>query len=103
MSKLVLLSLDVLRSTTKKCRGVCHHRVETLRFLLESGEYLPPIRVNKLEDGTYTVKDGRHRIAAHRAAGMFQIWAVVENIMRPFQTVRAQCLRPTVGGFSVYS
>jgi hypothetical protein len=98
MSTLVLLSIHALRTAKKKRRGVCHHRVEALRFLLESGEYIPPIRVNKLEDGTYTIKDGRHRVAAHRRAGMTQIWAIVENVMRPLQPLRALCSTPTSVG-----
>lgn len=99
MPKLMLLLIDSLRCAKKKGRGVCHHRVEALRFALESGEDITPIRANRMEDGTYAVKDGRHRVAAHQAAGMTQIWAVVENIMRWFQQLRALCSRPTFGGF----
>jgi ParB-like chromosome segregation protein Spo0J len=40
-----------------------------------------PIRVNALGDGTYTVKDGRHRIQAHLDAGLAYILATVENII----------------------
>lgn len=82
MPKLMLLALEHLRTTKKKRRGVCHHRIESLRVALETGGDIPPIRVNAMGDGTFVVKDGRHRIGAHLAAGMTQIWAIVENIMR---------------------
>ncbi len=82
MSKLMLLAIDLIRSTKKKRRGVCSHRVDELCFAIESGEDIHPIRVNLMEDGTFAVKDGRHRLAAHKAIGMTQIWAIVENIMR---------------------
>ena len=82
MPKLMLLALEHIRSTVKKRRGVCHHRIEALRMALEMGEDIPPIRVNAMGDGTYTVKDGRHRLGAHKAACMSQIWAIVENIIR---------------------
>ncbi len=80
MPKLMLLAMEHIRTTTKKRRGVCPHRVEELRYALETGEDIPPIRVNRMQDGTYAVKDGRHRLAAHKAAFMTQIWAIVENI-----------------------
>ncbi len=82
MPKLMLLSLEHIRTTEKKRRGICPHRIETLRIALEMGEDIPPIRVNLMNDNMFVVKDGRHRIGAHKLAGMTQIWAVVENIMR---------------------
>lgn len=89
MPKLMLLAMETIRSTKKKRRGVCPHRIEDLRMALEMGEEIPPIRVNYMGDGTFTVKDGRHRIGAHQAAGMSQIWAIVENIMRRLRRLRA--------------
>ena len=89
MPKLMLLAIEKLRCTNKKRRGVCPHRIEVLRMALETGEDIPPIRANAMGDGTYTVKDGRHRIGAHKAAGMSQIWAIVENIMRRLRHLRA--------------
>lgn len=102
MPKLLLLAIDLVRSTTKKRRGVCSHRVEELRRALEEGADVPPIRANLMEDGTFTVKDGRHRLAAHKLAGMAQIWAVVENIMRRFiRAMSALRFDPaTAGSFS---
>ena len=47
---------------------------------IENGENIDPIRVNALGDGTYTIKDGRHRIQAHIAAGFSEILAFVENL-----------------------
>ncbi len=89
MPKLMLLAMETIRSTKKKRRGVCPYRTEALRMALESGEDIPPIRVNYMGDGTFTVKDGRHRIGAHKVAGMSQIWAIVENIMRRLRHLRA--------------
>ncbi len=98
MAKLMLLAIESLRCTTKKRRGICPHRIEVLRMALEMGEDIPPIRVNYMGDGTFTVKDGRHRIGAHKAAGMSQIWAIVENIMRRLRRLRAFA-RTRFGGF----
>lgn len=47
---------------------------------IESGREMKPIRVHALHDGTYVVKDGRHRIEAHLAAGLTLIAAVIENL-----------------------
>jgi len=75
----VHLAIDSLRFTNKKRRGICPKRVEELRIQLEIGGEIYPIRVNALGDGAYTVKDGRHRIQAHLAAGLSEILAYVEN------------------------
>ena len=82
MAQELCLSINDLRHTRKKRRGVSPKRVEELRRLIETGEEVRPIKVHALGDGTYIVKDGRHRIQAHIAAGIMLIWAVVENIMR---------------------
>lgn len=95
----MLLSLEHLRTTKKKRRGICPRRIEELRIALEMGEDIPPIRVNAMGDGTFVVKDGRHRIGAHHAAGMTQIWVIVENIMRRlFRWMSAQCARIQLQG-----
>lgn len=75
----VYLAIAALRFTAKKRRGVCPRRVEELRAQLEMGGEIYPIRVNALGDGTYTVKDGRHRVQAHIAAGLSEIIAYIEN------------------------
>lgn len=99
MPKLMLLAMEHLRTTKKKKRGVCPRRIEELRIALEMGDDIPPIRVNAMGDGTFVVKDGRHRIGAHHAAGMTQIWAIVENIMRRlFRWLSAQCARNQLQG-----
>lgn len=82
MSQTLYLPIEALHFTKKKRRGVSPKRVGELRQLIEMGSDLPPVRVHALGDGTYVVKDGRHRIQAHIAAGIMLIWAVVENIMR---------------------
>ncbi|OGZ07086.1 MAG: hypothetical protein A3C93_01670 [Candidatus Lloydbacteria bacterium RIFCSPHIGHO2_02_FULL_54_17] len=74
------LPISELRFTAKKRRGVSPKRVEELRREIEDGNDLRPIRVHALGDGTYIVKDGRHRIQAHLAAGLVSIAAMVENL-----------------------
>lgn len=84
MPKLMLLSLEHIRTKEKKKGrgGICPHRVREFASAIECGDDIPPIRVNALGDGTFVVKEGRHRVLAHRMAGMTQIWAIVENIIR---------------------
>ncbi|MDO8600776.1 MAG: ParB N-terminal domain-containing protein [bacterium] len=81
MAQAVLLSIGSLRFSEKKRRGVSEKRVEELRRLVEAGRDLPPIRVHALGDGTYVVRDGRHRIKAHLAAGIDCIFSIVENVI----------------------
>ncbi len=76
----VWLPINALRFTAKKRRGVSPKRVEELRREIEDGNAVHPIRVHALGDGTYIVKDGRHRIQAHLAAGIASIAALVENL-----------------------
>ena len=103
MPKLMLLAIATLRCSKKKRRGICPHRTELLRMALEKGEEISPIRVNFMGDGTFTVKDGRHRIAAHKAALMSQIWAIVENIMRRIRHLRALARTRLAGLFFTFT
>lgn len=75
----VLLRIESLRFSSKKRRGVSPHRVEELRRELEEGKDLLPISVCAMGDGTYVVRDGRHRIQAHLEAGIDCIFAFVKN------------------------
>ena len=79
MAEEVLLDIGLLRFSSRKRRGVSPKRIEELRIELERGLDVMPIRVNLLGDGTYAVKDGRHRIQAHIEAGISHIYAIVEN------------------------
>lgn len=76
----VFIALAALRFSRRPGNGVCPHQVEELRIQIENGAEIEPIRVNALGDGTYTIKDGRHRVQAHIAAGFSEILAFVENI-----------------------
>jgi len=78
----VYLPLSCLRFSTKKRRGVSPARVEELRKRLEQDIDVLPIRVRSLGDGTYSVADGRHRIAAHLLLGIDLIAACVVNLGR---------------------
>lgn len=86
MNRAVYIAIEALRFSEKATAmagqaggGVCPHRVEELRIEIENGAEIHPIRVNALGDGTYTIKDGRHRLRAHILAGFSEILAVVEN------------------------
>lgn len=74
------IAVEAIRFVRKFGGGVCRHRVEELRVQLENGADMEPIRVNALGDGTFTVKDGRHRAQAYIAAGYSQILAYIENL-----------------------
>ncbi len=79
MRETVLLSIESLRFSRKKRRGVSPRRVQELQMEIEADIDYTPIRVNALGDGTYVVKDGRHRIQAHIEAGIDLIYAIIEN------------------------
>jgi ParB-like chromosome segregation protein Spo0J len=85
MSEVVLLPIEVLRYTAKRRRGISPRRVEELRQAIELGDDVLPIRVNALGDGTYVVRDGRHRIQAHIEAGIGFIYALVDNLGTRFK------------------
>mgnify|MGYP001580178203 FL=1 len=102
MQNPVYVALANLRFSEKTGNGVCPHRVEELRIEIENGAEIHPIRVNALGDGTYTIKDGRHRVRAYILAGFTEILAVVENtadrIKRLLRKVFG-CLIPAMRGF----
>ena len=106
MSEALLLPIEVLRYTTRKRRGISSRRVEELRYAIEFGEDILPIRVNALGDGTYVVKDGRHRIQAHLEAGIDLIYAFVDNLGTRFKCLIRFLFTPTQTGrhflFRVY-
>ncbi len=79
MGNQLYIALKALRFSEKAGSGVCPHRVEELRVEIENGAEIHPIRVNALGDGTYTIKDGRHRVRAYILAGFSEILAVIEN------------------------
>lgn len=81
----VFLPLSALQFSVKKRRGVSPKRVEELRKQIEQGHDVLPIRVRRIEDGVYTVSDGRHRIAAHLVLGITFIEACVVNLVDRLQ------------------
>ena len=83
--QIALLSTDLLRFSSRKRRGVSPHRIEEFRKLIEEGVELPPIHVCALGDGSYVVRDGRHRIQAHLEAGIGFIYARIENSIDRFK------------------
>ncbi len=80
MCRAVWVAIEALRFGRRFGGGVCQHRVEEMRTQIEEGMEMHPIRVNALGDGTYTIKDGRHRTMAHIIAGFSQILAYIENL-----------------------
>lgn len=78
MSKAVrAIVLDEVVIAKKRRRGVCLKTVERYRKLMEMGVEMPPVTVTQTIQGTYAVRDGRHRVMAARAAGEILIEAVV--------------------------
>lgn len=61
--------------------------LKTLKFamLLLRGTLFPPIKVRQLRGGNYEVRDGRHRLAAHKLAGKSHIKAYVGIPQHPDQ------------------
>ena len=98
MSEAVLLPIELLRFTEKKRRGICSRRVEELRRLIEMDRDVFPICVRRLHDGTYVVRDGRHRIKAHLAAGINLIAAIVENTTNTITNIITKLLRKIFQG-----
>ncbi len=80
MSQALLLPIETLSFSRTKRRGISPKRVEELRRQIEVGRTMMPIRVCALGDGTYVVRDGRHRVQAHIEAGFQNILAIVENL-----------------------
>jgi ParB-like chromosome segregation protein Spo0J len=46
---------------------------------LRSGGDIPPIKVAKLPKGGFIIRDGRHRVLAHKLLGMDKILATFSN------------------------
>jgi ParB-like chromosome segregation protein Spo0J len=44
---------------------------------MSSGGTVPPIKVALRGDGTYEIRDGRHRVLAHKLLGMKHIRCIV--------------------------
>ena len=59
---------------------------EGFRFakLLESGNVFSPIKVDLMRDGTYRLRDGRHRTLAHLLNGRTHILAQVSRSIKEF-------------------
>jgi hypothetical protein len=92
MACLALLPVELIRTTNKKRRGVSPHRIREIEMEIERGDELLPIRVHALGDGTYIIKEGRHRFQAHIALGLAHILAIVENLIgRMWRCLRLWC------------
>jgi hypothetical protein len=72
--------LDQIRISERR-RRVSAATVERYRQWLEQGRETPPVRLVRLGDG-FAVQDGRHRVAAARAAGQLEIDAEVSGLAR---------------------
>ena len=88
----VFVSVDLIRISPKRQKGISARRVEELRRRIENDGNVFPVRLCALGDGTYIVEDGRHRIQAYKNAGYTFILAVVENLRRIQHTI-TQLLR----------
>ncbi len=56
--------------------------LKTLNLIdyMRNGGEVPPIKVVKLPKGGYMIKDGRHRILAHRMLGLSKIKAKFSDV-----------------------
>lgn len=56
--------------------------VKTLNLIdyMRNGGEVPPIKVVKLPKGGYMIKDGRHRLLAHRMLGLSKIKAKFSDV-----------------------
>lgn len=101
MREVLFLPISSLHITEKKRKGVSSKRVEEIRRKIECGEEILPIKVFELGDGTYVVRDGRHRIKAHLEAGVHYIAAMVENSLRKITEEIKRRFRQFFGGFFI--
>ena len=76
----MLIAIDAIRISNKRRKGISPRRVEELRQTIERDNDSLPVRLNALGDGTFTVRDGRHRLKAYKNAGHTLILAFVENL-----------------------
>ena len=56
--------------------------IKTLNLIdyLRNGGEVPPIKVVKLPKGGYMIKDGRHRLLAHKMLGLSKIKAKFSDV-----------------------
>ena len=52
---------------------------KTLEFALAMsyGDVFPPVKVQRVDDGRYRLKDGRHRVTAAKLNGMVKVRVIV--------------------------
>ncbi|MEK9186625.1 MAG: ParB/RepB/Spo0J family partition protein [Patescibacteria group bacterium] len=84
--KAVWVPISVIRFS-KNAGGVCPKRVEELMMEIEDEKDMEPIRLNALGDGTYVIRDGRHRVRAHIEAGLLEILAFIENTVSKLKSI----------------
>ena len=56
--------------------------IKTLKLIdyMRNGGEVPPIKVVKLPKGGYMIKDGRHRLLAHKMLGLSKIKAKFSDV-----------------------
>jgi ParB-like chromosome segregation protein Spo0J len=65
-----------LRVDCIRAKPLDNSKVRSFAYAMEDGRIFPPIKVAKLHDGTYIVKDGRHRLAALISLGYQEVHVV---------------------------
>ena len=76
-------SLDEIRIGERTVARLSTATIERYRVWLEQGREAPPVRLARQGD-EFVVRDGRHRVAAARAAGH----TVIEAEVRPIGHIR---------------
>jgi len=61
-------------------------RVLDLVVFLSNGGVVPPIKLTLREDGTYKIRDGRHRVMAYKLLGRREIDSVFYRKRRERQS-----------------
>ncbi len=72
-----VISTDHIHLSPKRAARASAKKVEQYRRLMEEGREFPPVVLIELPNGTYDLRDGRHRYLAAQAAGFSFVDAVV--------------------------
>lgn len=86
------IDVDRIRVSRKYARKISAVKVAQYCNEFENGADFPPIRVVSC-GSFYTIRDGRHRFAAQRAAGFTSVPVVVVNTDRSTQLLYGSPVR----------
>ena len=77
--EIVEIPLTSINLSERNRRSLQSHssKIDEIRKAFEEEIEIPPIKLNKSGDGSFDIKDGRHRFLAAEAAGLTFIDAIV--------------------------